>query len=415
MSSAALYPVPDPEPDDEAAGERRMPAAVPVAPVPGEPERDEYADDEDQDDQEDEEPERLRAFAIPELRPYADVRDLKELAPYVVAAARGGGRLLLRGITRAVFGVAKAGRGVGVGVLFPLRGARLLVHWLYAWVTGSVGKGGSPLARLGIATAVGYVLATAPAQHPVLPYSMTAALLLLLVFAGSGGIPVPGEKKTKGKKSGEQSKEGQAPEGPPAATAAVVKKGPNGTARGGLLGRLRRRGRAREETPAIDLTKTSADSSPEGPREASTEAPADPSREDVIRALHHHVGDASGTLLTTLAKELSLPDTRAVRRVLGEHCIRVRDGVRAVERNGPGVHRSDFPALSPLPEPGQGPGVVAGESANTNANNTANAPEKGSDVSSNYWTQEEIAQGFRVVKDADRGPSAWKVEHHEGT
>ncbi|WP_432001582.1 hypothetical protein [Streptomyces sioyaensis] len=415
-----------------------VPVAVPVAPLPTEPEPDvdddagEVDEDEDQgdfdEDQEDEEvAPRLRSFTLPDLRPYYDVRPLKALGPLAVDAGRVGGPPLLRGVTRA-------GHGAIIGVLCLLRGGRLLLVLIYAWLTGSTGKGGGIPARLGIAAGLGYVLATAPAQHPAAPYGMAAAFLLLLVAAGTGQIPEPGAKK-KGKKAGEKTgekdqknekagekpKQGDAPEEAPAKEEKAEKEKPKDAPRGGLLGRLQRLGKDREEPSTVDLAKGPASSPdepagdvPEEAPETPDQPPAGPSQEDVVRALHRLVGEGRGVLLTTLRDHLSLPDTRAVRRVLGEGRITVRDGVRAETGNGPGVHRHDFPPLPPRQDPPQGSGVVAGEGANANANNAANAPEEGMGAQGNDWTPEEIAKGYRYVQDAERGPSAWKIEHHGG-
>ncbi|MEU8870485.1 hypothetical protein AB0D24_04830 [Streptomyces javensis] len=441
MSSAAhLYPVPDPEPDEEAAGERGMPVPVPVTvpPLPTEPEPEDEpdADEVDEDWDQDDEPEPGRhALAFPDLSPYYDVRPLKELGPLAVSAGRRGGPPLLRNL-------AKAGYGVIIGVLCLLRGGRLLLVLLYAWLTGSIGKGGGFPARLGIAAGLGYSLATAPVQHPAAPYGMAAAFLLLLVAAGTGRIPEPGAKKKKGGKAGEKDqknekttgekgqksgkteakpKEGDTPEDASAKGEKVEKEKPKNTPSGGLLGRLQRIGKGCEETPKADLTKDPA-SSPGEPAgdvaeespETADEPPAGPSRDQVIRALHRLVGGGRGVLLTTLRQHLSLPDTRAVRGVLGEGRIPIRSGVRAEAGNGPGVHRDDFPPLPPRQDPPQGSGVVAGEGANANANNAANAPEEGMRAPDNDWTPEEIAKGYRYLDDPERGPFATKIEHHKG-
>ncbi|MFD8774522.1 hypothetical protein [Streptomyces sp. NPDC059916] len=417
-----------------------MPVTVPVAPLTTEPGPDgSHIDGEDQEDvdegQEHDDPARLpRSFALPNLRPYYDVRPLKELGPLAVAAGRVGGPPLLRGLT-------KTGHGAIIGALCLLRGGRLLLVLACAWLTGSIGKGGSIPARLGIAAAAGYVLATAPAQHPAVPYGMAAAFLMLLIAAGTGRIPEPGAKKKqrnkagekgrknektageKGRKNektaGEKPKEGAAPE----ATAKgeeVEKEKPDDVPRGGLLGRLRQFRKGREQTPAAGLAKDSA-SSPDEPAggtpgpspEHADQTPVEPSRGDLILALHHHVGESSGVLLTTLRIYCALPNTRAVRRVLGEAGIRVREGVRAGPGSGPGVHRQDFPPLPPRQALPQGAGVVAGESANANANNAANGPEEEIGAPGNDWTPGEIERGYRFVQDTERGPSAWKVEHHE--
>ncbi|WP_407553095.1 hypothetical protein QOM21_23940 [Streptomyces sp. Pv4-95] len=89
----------------------------------------------------------------------------------------------------------------------------------------------------------------------------------------------------------------------------------------------------------------------------------------VLAEVWKAVGDDNGVLLTGLTAPLRVPATKAVRALLAEHDIPVREGVRTRAGNGPGVKREDLP---PLPSPiGEGPrGVVAaGEDANANANN----------------------------------------------
>ncbi|MEV7470256.1 hypothetical protein AB0O20_27685 [Streptomyces kronopolitis] len=92
---------------------------------------------------------------------------------------------------------------------------------------------------------------------------------------------------------------------------------------------------------------------------------------NVLAAVWQAVGDDNGALLTGLKTPLRMPDTKAVRALLAEHEIRVREGVRTRGGNGPGVKREDLP---PLPSPsgeGQGGAVGAGQDANTNTNNIA--------------------------------------------
>ncbi|MFB8172644.1 hypothetical protein ACFC60_32325 [Kitasatospora purpeofusca] len=84
----------------------------------------------------------------------------------------------------------------------------------------------------------------------------------------------------------------------------------------------------------------------------------------------------SSVLLTRLAADLGAAhpswtgSTKAVRALLSEGGVPVREGVRTPDGNGPGVHHQDVP---PLPSPSETP-VVAnvgpGQSANANANNT---------------------------------------------
>lgn len=88
---------------------------------------------------------------------------------------------------------------------------------------------------------------------------------------------------------------------------------------------------------------------------------------------------ASGNsvLLTRLAADLGTAhpswtsSTKAVRALLSEAGVPVREGVRTPDGNGPGVHHQDVP---PLPFPAEPPAVVnvgAGQSANANANNAS--------------------------------------------
>jgi hypothetical protein len=120
-----------------------------------------------------------------------------------------------------------------------------------------------------------------------------------------------------------------------------------------------------------------------GRRQDADEAEADEEEPVDIVAVLQQLGEGGQhVLLTRLADEAGLPDTKAARALLGEASIRVR-AVRAldgegVERNGPGIHRDDIPA--PLPESGAPSGgcVCAGHAANANANNGAGeGAEKG--------------------------------------
>ncbi|MFD0403378.1 hypothetical protein ACFVHI_35485 [Kitasatospora sp. NPDC127121] len=150
---------------------------------------------------------------------------------------------------------------------------------------------------------------------------------------------------------------------------------------------------------ALILGNTTApEKTPKALTEKVADAPADDADEDqeeepettVPTPAETHLLTASlaagGTsvLLTRLAIDLAAshpswePSTKAVRTLLSEAGIRVRDGVRTPDGNGPGVHHEDVP---PLPSPSESaplPGVVAnvgaGQSANANANNTIEAP-----------------------------------------
>jgi hypothetical protein len=87
---------------------------------------------------------------------------------------------------------------------------------------------------------------------------------------------------------------------------------------------------------------------------------------DVVGALQHLGCGGQHVLLTELRDELGLANTKAVRALLGDHGVRVREGVRAPAGNGPGVHRDDIPTPSP---DRHSEGCCCTSDANTNANN----------------------------------------------
>jgi hypothetical protein len=213
------------------------------------------------------------------------------------------------------------------------------------------------------------------------------------------------EKSKKGTPAGKASAEGDVGEPDQTPTEEAEQVAP-ASPRKGLLGRLRRR----SDSPAENNEEDSPEAVAENTDEAPAEPPRDPSREVLAGALHHLYRGGSGVLHTALVQHLGLADTRAAKRALDEAGIPYRTGVRTPAGNGPGVHRSDFPPLSPASGSPQGTDVVAGQPANTNANNTANTPGKGSAVEGNVWTAEELAQGYRWVQDPAK-PCAWQIEH----
>ena len=103
---------------------------------------------------------------------------------------------------------------------------------------------------------------------------------------------------------------------------------------------------------------------------------------DIVAVLRDLGEGGQHVLLTRLASEAGLPNTRDARALLGEADIRVR-GVRApdckgITRNGPGVHHDDIPAPSPESGAPAGECVCAVQAANTNANNVSGeGSEKG--------------------------------------
>ncbi|MBP0452394.1 hypothetical protein J5Y04_23025 [Kitasatospora sp. RG8] len=109
-------------------------------------------------------------------------------------------------------------------------------------------------------------------------------------------------------------------------------------------------------------------------------APTGPTPADVHRLVASRTVGGTSLLLTRITAELAPyhpgwePSTKAVRALLAEAGIPVREGVRTPDGNGPGVHHQDVPALPSPSAPALAPSVVAnvgpGRSANANANNT---------------------------------------------
>ncbi|MFJ8784980.1 hypothetical protein [Streptomyces sp. NPDC102476] len=97
--------------------------------------------------------------------------------------------------------------------------------------------------------------------------------------------------------------------------------------------------------------------------------PATPDPEDLLDLVRDLIGDDRGILLTALCTPLHAPSTRVVRERLAAAGIPVSAGVRTPAGNGPGVHRKDLPAPSPLSDPLLHNGVAAGETANANTDN----------------------------------------------
>jgi hypothetical protein len=97
--------------------------------------------------------------------------------------------------------------------------------------------------------------------------------------------------------------------------------------------------------------------------------PAAPDPEDLLDLVRDLIGDDRGILLTALCTPLHAPSTRVVRERLAAAGIPVSAGVRTPAGNGPGVHRKDLPAPSPLSDPLLHNGVAAGETANANTDN----------------------------------------------
>ena len=87
---------------------------------------------------------------------------------------------------------------------------------------------------------------------------------------------------------------------------------------------------------------------------------------DIVAALHKlSPAGAANVRLTQLQQATGLPDTGAVRALLDEANIPVKDGVRAGGKNGPGVHHTAIPrSCDPSSD-----GCWCRSDANTNTNN----------------------------------------------
>ncbi|WKD36520.1 hypothetical protein [Streptomyces xanthophaeus] len=104
-------------------------------------------------------------------------------------------------------------------------------------------------------------------------------------------------------------------------------------------------------------------------RRPDDEPEPEPVEVDIVAKLQSLAEGGEHVRLTQLQEATGLPDTGAVRALLDEAGVRVRSGVRAGGKNGPGVHHEDVP---PLPGAGNGApsgGCLCSSAANTNANN----------------------------------------------
>ncbi|MER7814066.1 hypothetical protein [Streptomyces sp. NPDC096153] len=146
-----------------------------------------------------------------------------------------------------------------------------------------------------------------------------------------------------------------------------------------LLGVLGTIGAQRTRTWAT-ARRTPTDSDPE----------PDPDPADVGEHLRTLAAGGHHVLLTQLQKAAGLPDTKAVRALLAEAGIRVRDGVRTPAGNGPGVHLADVP---PPTKDAPSEGCWCRSDANANANNAeGSGPREGLRV-------EPIGQAAAVIHD----------------
>lgn len=409
MSAAPqLHPVPEPDdtPAAEAgavAGEEAVVMELPARPEPAPaevredrpPEQPAEADDQEPEETDDgrepgEEDVPRRALAVPDLRPY-------------VTADRETVVDLVRGLASVLRAVGRPLRVSVVVVLLVLR----------AWFSGEVAPKVSPLWRLILGPLIAvYAVGQVVVLYPWAPLLLVPALPLVAVIArrwadGQADREAKAKASAKGRKGSAKEVSKEAGKSEPKTFAARL-----------AAALARPSAEASPEAPAEASAEAAETPSAEGGQEAEEEraeppvqeAPAAPSRDQIVRALHTLVGGSSGVLHTALRDHLRYPSTRAVREALDAAGIPRRDGVRAVGGNGPGVHRADIPPLPPSQEGAPETALSQVTATNNNANNTGEGPEKGLAVEGN---DQGTRYPFDVLPDPERGPTSWKVVRHD--
>ncbi|QPL14129.1 hypothetical protein QEH48_gp100 [Streptomyces phage TurkishDelight] len=420
MSAAHLHAVPDPDdvPDPAPAAVETPPGEGPVVvelldtlPAPAEEAGDELEDqaadegepgeeledaDEDEEGDPGEEAPR-RALAFPDLRPYvtADRETVRELGSLAVDVKRSTAPRVRRGLAPVFRAVWKALRAGTVVVLLVLR----------AWFSGEVAPKVPPLWRLILGPLVTvYVVCQTVALYPWSPLVLGAAWPLLAVIAqrwAAGQVDRAAKAKASGKGSGKGGK--GTTEGAPKTFAARLAAA---LARPAAEPSPKEPAEASAEAPEESPAEPGEEAAEEPEETPVQEAPAPPSRDDLVRALHALVGTSSGTLHTALRDRLRYPSTRAVREALEAAGITSRPGVRAVGGNGAGVHRADFPPLPPPREGSPGSDVAAGQEPTTTPTTPEEEPGEGLAVGDSEPGPE---YPFDVVRDHAGGPAAWKI------
>ncbi|MFF5019098.1 hypothetical protein [Streptomyces sp. NPDC001165] len=361
------------------------PAREPEPPV--EPEPDGREPEPETEPEPGERPAKLRALAMPDLRPYADPRAVAGIARQGIAASRKPAASLGRRALRGIAAVARYFRS----------GTRTLAGLLYGWLNGTYGEKWSIPARLG--GVVAFLLA---AVHTVQQFGTPALLGLAWLWFQAAMMTGRGLfDRWLGKAKPER------PKAPEKAQAAV----PTGRRQG--LARLLRK----SPRPAPAEGSVEAPAEPVG--QALAEVRMEPALTALIREL---IGDDNGVHLGVLrpAMRERLPglakaDDKALRKVLVEAGFDPSRTFRARGVAGrSGVHRSDLP---PLPSPGGGqegsPGHSPGAESGADLRKSPgaeSAPEsgrRGRRKAPEGWTDEEVAKGERWVNDPNRGPYAF--------
>lgn len=399
----------------EQAHEPREPAAEPEpreSVVDPEPEPGvELGECDDEPDAEpgEEQPERLPAFVIPDLRPYADPKAVVDLARRGAKASRAPARNAAR---RAATALARAARHV-------LAGTVILLRLLVGWLNGTYGTKGSNLARFG-----GCVVALAALAHIVAPFPVQGALVLVWAWCMAAIMAaISAErgafdallKKAKVKQQKDTKK------GDQKAPANDVEKAP---------------AKVTDDAPAPrrkSLTGWRRKKSAPVPDSAAAETPAEAPAKDVeepplTALIRELIGSDNGVHLQVLRPAmrerfpaLAQATDQQLRKVLVEWGFDPSRTFRAGGAAGrAGVHRDQLP---PLPSPETGPGSLSAPLSAKNrpsdlrispgAESAESSAESGGDQRRKVpegWTPEDVERGYRWVNDAGRGPSAWTID-----
>jgi len=406
MTPRALYSVPPLGPDDDqtvgeqllhVAGEQQQDRAEDVdatGPLDDET-AGEYPDDVDEDhDQADEEEaddeSQHRAFAWPDLRPYADPKAALHLA--VLGAgltrrpARALGRLLLR-LPRLSWCV------IAVVACIVWTGTRVLSHLLLGWLTGTYGKkGGSFIARSGIVAAGLFC-----AWRTVGVYQRNGAAWLLMVWLLAA---VVAERWNAEQEDDDEEPKSTAKKGKAKKTKRAKDPDKSGA----------------QDTP-VTLTKGPAPSTPtpavDEPDEDGGDVPDEPPLTALIRTL---IGDLNGVHLQTLrpAMRKHLPGLAQATDVeLRQHLISAGfDPSRKFRAGGvagrAGVHRGDLP---PLPSPEGGPGPLSDPLSGSG--DAGQGPDSPRAESGGEGGGEAQPTAYDWEPDPESGPAAWRIRHHK--
>ncbi|MEH0579048.1 MULTISPECIES: hypothetical protein [Streptomyces] len=327
--------------------------------------------------------EKIPAFAIPDLRPYADPKAVVDLARRGAKASRKPAASIGR---RALTALVRAGR-------LTLSGSRTLLSLLAGWASGTYGTKGSIPVRLGVVAAALLGVAHTIADYPVEGMLAVVWGWCLASIATARGAFDRWLKTAKGKQ----------------------KKGDE---------------KSTKKKPQAKLTKDPAPTPAAAPAEGLDEAPVEDVTEPPLMALVRElIGGDNGVHLQTLrpAMRERLPGlAEATDQELRQVLVAAGwDPSRTFRAEGvagrAGIHRDQLP---PYPFPGLGPGVAAGGDSSLSAagqsgdspllsapgEGRGEEPQKGRRDVPDGWTEEDVVRGYRWVNDAERGPSAWLIE-----